>query len=55
MSEPSSLEALRDQHHELHMLIEEEQRRHFPDPVKLNELKRRKLKIKDEIAQATAH
>lgn len=55
MSDPSSLEALRDRHTELHMLIEEEQRRRIPDPVKLNELKRRKLKVKDEIAQATAH
>ncbi|MEQ9247493.1 MAG: YdcH family protein [Nitratireductor sp.] len=55
MSEPSSLDTLRDRHNQLHLLIEEEQRRRVPDPVKLNELKRRKLMVKDEIAKVTAH
>jgi hypothetical protein len=55
MSDASSLAALRDQHAALHMMIEEEQRRRMPDALKLKELKRQKLKIKDQIAQATAH
>lgn len=55
MSEPSSLETLRDQHASLHTMIEEEQRRRVPDPEKLKELKQQKLKIKDEIAHVTAH
>ncbi|MEZ5667680.1 MAG: YdcH family protein [Alphaproteobacteria bacterium] len=55
MSEPSNLAALRDQHAQLHTMIEEEERRLAPDTLKLHELKRQKLKIKDEIAQAAAH
>ena len=55
MSEPGSLQALRDQHAHLHTLIEEEERRVAPDPLKLKELKRKKLRIKDEIALADAH
>ncbi|MGF1625067.1 MAG: YdcH family protein [Alphaproteobacteria bacterium] len=55
MSEPSSLASLRDQHASLHLMIEEEQRRRMPDALKLKELKRQKLKIKDEIAEATSH
>ena len=55
MSEPSNLAILRDQHTHLHMLIEEEEGRLAPDPLKLKELKRQKLRIKDEIAQVTEH
>ena len=55
MSEPSNLQALRDQHAHLHTQIEEEERRLAPDPLRLKELKLKKLRIKDEIAMSNAH
>lgn len=41
--------SLRDRHEELENQIAAENRRPFPDEIKLTELKRRKLMIKDEL------
>jgi len=48
MIEPH-IETLRDKHARLEQVIDEENARPHPDEVKLHELKREKLKIKDTI------
>lgn len=49
MSTLSHIEALQDKHAQLEKTIEREQLRPDPDEVRIHELKREKLKIKDEI------
>ncbi len=44
------IEALRVKHLSLKHKIDEENQRPHPDDFRLNDLKRRKLRIKDEIA-----
>ncbi len=55
MSQLGHLEDLRAQHARLHTQIEEELARVSPDEVRVQELKREKLKIKDEIARQAPH
>ncbi len=45
------IEALRDKHLSLKQEINDENQRPHPDDIRLTELKRQKLRIKDEIAQ----
>lgn len=49
MTTEDRIESLRQRHAELEKSIEEENLRPHPDDVKLHELKREKLRIKDEI------
>lgn len=53
MSEATHVESLKSKHAELEEAIEEENRRPQPDSVHLSELKRHKLRIKDELARLT--
>jgi hypothetical protein len=45
---------LRAQHRELEILLREEQRRPHPNALAIQDLKRRKLQVKDEIFIAEA-
>jgi len=45
---------LRDQHRELERMIRDEQRRPDPDALRIQDLKRRKLQVKDELFMAQA-
>lgn len=46
-----SADSLDQKHHDLEEAILEEEQHTYPDQFKINELKRQKLKIKDEIAR----
>jgi hypothetical protein len=46
---------LRVKHSELEAAIEEENGRPHPDDIHLHDLKRQKLRVKDEITRCTAH
>jgi hypothetical protein len=50
MAMTEHVEALRAKHAELEHLIQEEEHRPHPDDLVLTELKRQKLRIKDQIA-----
>lgn len=45
------LAALKAKHAELDTLIAEENQRPYPDDIKINEYKRQKLRIKEEISE----
>ena len=45
----SQVDALEQQHAQLEALIDEEEHRPHPDDIRLHELKKEKLKIKDEL------
>ena len=47
----TEIEALKAKHEELDAALAEESRRTHPDSVKMGDLKRRKLRLKDDIAQ----
>ncbi len=49
MGQDARLEALRTKHAEIENLLVEEERRPLPDFNIVHELKRKKLKIKDEL------
>jgi len=49
MQTDERLDILNDQHATLERAIEEENLRPYPDDIRLSELKREKLRIKDEI------
>ena len=49
MSIDARLESLEQRHRDLDMRITEEQRRPMRDEIRVHDLKRRKLAIKDEI------
>ena len=55
MSVTEHLDSLKAKHLDLEQLIEQEEARPRPDEVKIHELKRQKLRIKDEIAQLARH
>jgi hypothetical protein len=55
MSVMEHRQSLKTKHHDLENLIEQEEARPKPDEAKINELKRQKLRIKDEIAQLSEH
>jgi len=54
MASSAQLQELAQQHRALERKIEEEQRRLVTDSSMISELKRQKLKIKDEIARLEA-
>lgn len=45
------LAALKAKHTELDTLISEENQRPYPDDIKINDYKRQKLRIKEEISE----
>ena len=54
MGQDARFEALRTKHAEIEHLLTEEERRPLPDATFVLELKRKKLKIKDELQRAVA-
>jgi hypothetical protein len=55
MDQDAQIETLRAEHQNLETQINEELKRPAPDEFRIQELKRQKLRLKDEIAQlATA-
>ena len=55
MAGQNHIESLKDQHAELEQAIAAENSRPFPDELHIQELKRQKLRIKDEIVRVSAH
>ena len=55
MSVTEHLDSLKAKHLDLEQLIELEEARPRPDEVKIHELKRQKLRIKDEMVQMDRH
>ncbi|QEX18850.1 hypothetical protein FRZ44_41610 [Hypericibacter terrae] len=55
MSAMEHVEALKTKHSDLDKLIAEEESRPHPDDIRITELKRQKLKIKDEINHLAPH
>lgn len=51
MSQPDRIAALREQHAALERAIDEENRRPLPNDEVISDLKRQKLRIKDELYQ----
>ncbi|WP_082085415.1 YdcH family protein [Magnetospira sp. QH-2] len=51
MSVEDRIAALKAKHHELETALEQENHRPHPDDEAIHDIKRQKLKIKDEIAQ----
>ncbi|HTZ36649.1 MAG TPA: YdcH family protein [Stellaceae bacterium] len=51
MSQQDRIEALKEKHASLERAIDEESRRPLPDQAAIYDLKRQKLRIKDEIFQ----
>jgi hypothetical protein len=51
MSQQDRIEALREKHASLERAIDEEIQRPLPDQAAIHDLKRQKLRIKDEIFQ----
>ncbi len=49
MQTDESLDSLRDKHASLERAIEEENLRPHPDDIRISQLKREKLRIKDEM------
>lgn len=54
MTNAVRLKDLSDKHHQLDTLIEEEMSRPMADTLKITQLKREKLRIKEEIANIEA-
>jgi hypothetical protein len=54
MASENHIASLKDKHHELEQAIESENNRPLPDELLIQELKRQKLRIKDEIARKGA-
>ncbi|WP_415721088.1 YdcH family protein [Photobacterium ganghwense] len=55
MSFDERIEGLKAQHRDLEFALEEETNRPSPDTVAIAEMKKQKLRIKDEIAQLAGH
>lgn len=55
MSEHDRLQALREQHAALERAIEDETRRPLPNQDAIHDLKRQKLRIKDEMFHMERH
>jgi len=51
MSQQDRIEALKEKHASLERAIDEETHRPLPDQAAIHDLKRQKLRIKDEIVQ----
>ena len=54
MSKEDRIQALREKHASLEAQIEDENQRPHPDDDRIHQLKRQKLRIKDEIAQISS-
>ncbi len=54
MTEAENIEVLKTKHHDLDDKIEAENHKPYPDDSIVADLKRRKLKIKDELASMKA-
>ena len=54
MTEAENIEVLKSKHHEIDNKIEAENGRPYPDDIIVADLKRQKLKIKDELASMKA-
>lgn len=54
MTVAEHVDALRAKHNDLKHAVEEENQRPHPDDLRIAELKREKLRIKDEIARLEA-
>ncbi|MSO99273.1 MAG: DUF465 domain-containing protein [Rhodospirillaceae bacterium] len=55
MTEDVRMESLKAKHAALEMQINEEEKRPLPDASIVHDLKRRKLKIKDELRKIAVH
>lgn len=55
MESEARLSALAEKHAELEREIEEESHRPLPDTLHLTELKRQKLRVKEELAHLSGH
>mgnify|MGYP000066584185 CR=1 FL=1 len=55
MSIVERIDALKEKHQSIESAIEQEENRPHPDEVELHEMKKKKLRIKDEIVSLTAH
>lgn len=55
MTSDERLDSLKSKHATLERAIEEEIQRPHPDDLRLTELKREKLRVKDEIASHAGH
>ena len=55
MNVAERIDALRAKHASLEAAIQEENNRPLPDTTKIHDLKRQKLKIKDEIVLISRH
>ena len=51
MGQEAKAEALKAKHAEIESILIEEERRPFPDFVMVQELKKRKLRVKDELTR----
>lgn len=51
MPEDGQIESLRDEHKQLEAELDAEMQRPIPNTLRVQELKRQKLRIKDEIAK----
>ena len=54
MEEDVQVETLRAEHKDLEQQIDQEMEKLAPDAIRIQELKRQKLRIKDEIAKLAA-
>lgn len=54
MAQHGQIESLRAEHRQLEKKIEEEMQRPIPDTIRVQELKRLKLRVKDEIAKLSS-
>jgi hypothetical protein len=52
MNNPAHLDTLVEKHHALQAAIDDESHRPLPDQVRVTQLKREKLKLKEEIARS---
>lgn len=50
MGKPERIDALRTKHHDLETMIEDEESKSLPDEITIHDLKKQKLKIKDELS-----
>ena len=55
MSQQDHVEALKEKHALLERALDEETRRPLPDQAAIYDLKRQKLRIKDELVQLEKH
>lgn len=52
MNNPAHLDTLIEKHHALQVAIDDESHRPLPDQVRVTQLKREKLKLKEEISRS---